>query len=84
MLCASNTPRTHLLKSVYLVDLVQCIHGGGQPRVRAEQLVLNDSCQRQVIEQVGQDLPHTCAAVLPQALLIEAVDLIEGVCTLYM
>lgn len=43
--------------------------------MRAEQLVLDDCCQWQAVKQVCQDLPDARAAVLAQALLIEAVDL---------
>jgi hypothetical protein len=43
--------------------------------VRAEQLVLNHCCQWQAVKQVCQHLPDACAAVLPQALLVEAIHL---------
>lgn len=38
-------------------------------------MVLNDGCQRQVIEQVGEVLPDVGIAILAEALIIEAVDL---------
>lgn len=43
--------------------------------MRAEELVLNHSCQGEAVKQVCQDLPYTSTAVLAQALLIEAIDL---------
>ena len=43
--------------------------------MQAEDLVLDDGGQWQVIEQVGEVLPHVRVAVLTQAFVIEAVDL---------
>ena len=40
-----------------------------------EQLVLHERRERQVVEEVGEDLPDVGVAVLAQALVVEAVDL---------
>jgi hypothetical protein len=59
------------------------VGGGGrgeaaQPALtsmRAEQLVLNHGCKWQAVKQVCEHLPHPRAAILAQALLVEAVHL---------
>jgi len=43
--------------------------------MQAENAVLNDCSQLQVVEEGGEVLPHIGVAVLPQALIVEAVDL---------
>ncbi len=64
---------THLLEAMYLVDLVKRVHRGRQARVWAEELVLNDGGEGQVVEQVGQHLPNLGRSILAQALFIETV-----------
>ena len=41
--------------------------------MQAEDLVLNDSCERQIIEELRELFPHVGVAVLAKALIIEAV-----------
>ena len=43
--------------------------------METEDLVLDHCCQRQVVKQVSQVLPHVGIAILAEALVIEAVDL---------
>ena len=43
--------------------------------MQAEDLVLDDGSEWEVIEEVSQVLPHVCVAVLSEALVVEAVDL---------
>ena len=43
--------------------------------MKAEDTVLNDSSERQVIEQTCEVLPHVGISIFSQALVIEAVDL---------
>lgn len=38
-------------------------------------LVINQSCQRKVVEQVREVLPDVCVAILPQAFVVEPVYL---------
>lgn len=38
-------------------------------------MVFDDSSQGQVIEKLSELLPNVCVTILPQALVIEAVDL---------
>mmetsp|Transcript_18257 Transcript_18257/g.47080 ORF Transcript_18257/g.47080 Transcript_18257/m.47080 type:complete len:290 (-) Transcript_18257:265-1134(-) len=64
-----------LLHAVERADLVERVDRRRQPAVGAEDLVLDKRCKRQVVEQVGERLPHGRAAVLAQALVVEAVHL---------
>ena len=43
--------------------------------MQTENLILDDSCERQIVEEVGEVLPHVGVAVLAEALVVEAVDL---------
>lgn len=43
--------------------------------MEAENIVLNDSGERQVVEEGGEVLPHIGVTVLSEALIIETVNL---------
>ena len=43
--------------------------------VRDAYLAIDERCQRQVVKEVGEELPHIRIAILAQALIIEAIDL---------
>ena len=43
--------------------------------MEAEHGIINHRCQRQVIEGLGEELPHVGVAVLAQALVVEAIHL---------
>lgn len=45
--------------------------------MKAEDLVVDEGCEREVIEQVGEVLPDVRVAVLAQALVVETVDLCD-------
>lgn len=45
--------------------------------MKAENLILHHSRQRQVVEQIGQVLPHVSIAVLAQAFIVEAINLCD-------
>lgn len=49
----------------------------GQPAVHAKDFFLNEGGQRQVVEDLRAVPPHVHAAVLPQALVVEPVDLCD-------
>ena len=62
-----------LLNAIKLADLVKCVNAGGETTVEAEDLVLNDSGQGKVVEQLGELLPYIGISVLPEALIIESI-----------
>ena len=64
----------HLLAR-QLPDLVEQVDGWRQAAVHAKDLILNQRCERHVVKEVGENLPHVGVAVLAQALVVKAVDL---------
>ena len=56
-------------------DVIQCVNAGRKASVKAEDLIVHESRERKVIEQVGEVLPHVGVAVLAQALVVESVNL---------
>mmetsp|Transcript_33949 Transcript_33949/g.102280 ORF Transcript_33949/g.102280 Transcript_33949/m.102280 type:complete len:295 (-) Transcript_33949:520-1404(-) len=64
-----------LLEAVQLLDVVDRVQRRAQPRVRAEDRVLDRRRQRQRVEERRELLPHRRVAVLPQTLVVEPVDL---------
>ena len=56
-------------------DLVKGVQRWRKTAVQTEDLVFDHSAQGQVIEEVGQELPHIRVPVLAHALVVEAVNL---------
>lgn len=63
------------LQAVQSSYVIQSVYGGRQTSVETEDLSVHQCGQRQVVEQVCEVLPDVGVAVLPQALVVEAVDL---------
>lgn len=45
--------------------------------MEAENLILDDSSERQVIEELGELLPNVCVAILSQTFIIETIHLCD-------
>lgn len=45
--------------------------------METEDLVINESSEGEVVEEVGEVLPDVCVAVLTKALVVEAVNLCD-------
>ena len=65
----------HFLYPIERADVIQRVDTGRQAAVQAEDLVVNQRRQGQVVEKIGEELPHIRIAVFAQALVVEAVDL---------
>jgi hypothetical protein len=65
----------HLLDPVQSPDVIESVDAGGQTAVQAEDLVVDEGGEGQVVEEVGEVLPDVGVAVLAQTLVVEAVDL---------
>ena len=65
----------HLLDPVEGADIIQRVDGRGEAAVQAEDLVVDEGRQGQVVEEVGEEFPDVGVAVFAQALVVEAVDL---------
>lgn len=65
----------HLLDPVERPNVVERVDAGREASVKAEDLVVDQGCEGEVVEQVREVLPHVGVAVLAQALVVKAVDL---------
>ena len=65
----------HLLDPVQGPDVVQSVDAGGQAAVQAEDLVVDEGGEGEVVEEIGEVFPDVGVAVLAQALVVEAVHL---------
>lgn len=72
---AHGTLMRYFLNSVERADVVERVDTGRQTAVQAEDLVVNEGGQGQVVEEVREELPHVRIAILAQALIVEAVHL---------
>mmetsp|Transcript_111600 Transcript_111600/g.326405 ORF Transcript_111600/g.326405 Transcript_111600/m.326405 type:complete len:216 (-) Transcript_111600:149-796(-) len=64
-----------LLLAVDAADVVQRVDGRGEAAVDAEDALVDEGRQAEVVEDLGAVAPDVDAAVLTQALVVEAVDL---------
>lgn len=65
----------HLLYPIQSPDVVERVNARRQPTVQTENLVVDQSGERKVIEEVGEVFPDVRIAILAQALVVEAVNL---------
>ena len=65
----------HLHETIELTDLVQRVDAGREAAVQAEDVVLDDSGERQIVEEAGEILPDISVSILAKAFVIEAIDL---------
>jgi hypothetical protein len=64
-----------LAESIDDFDLIDAVDAGREPAVHAEDLVVDHDRQRQVVEHVGEVVPHVSVAVLPATFSIKSVRL---------
>jgi len=67
----------HFLHPVKGADLVEGVDAGGQATVEAEDLVLHNRGEGEVVEELGEELPNVGVPVLAEALVVEAVPVID-------
>lgn len=65
----------HFLHSSEISNIVEGLDGGREPTVETENLILDHSSERNVVEKVGEHGPGRLAAKLLHAFIVEAVDL---------
>ena len=68
-----------LLDTIQLSDLIQSVNTRGETSMKAEDLVLDDSSQRQVVKELSELLPDIGVAVLAQALIVKAIPVIKRI-----
>mmetsp|Transcript_54612 Transcript_54612/g.95484 ORF Transcript_54612/g.95484 Transcript_54612/m.95484 type:complete len:233 (+) Transcript_54612:104-802(+) len=65
----------HLLHAVKLPNVIKGVDGRGQAAVQTEDVVVDHSCQRQIVEQICEVLPDVSRTVLADTLVKESVNL---------
>lgn len=65
----------NLLNPVQSADVVERVDARRKAAVKAEDLVVDEGGEGQVVEEVGEVLPDVGIAVLAQALVVETIDL---------
>ena len=63
--------------TVNISDHVQGVQARAQTTVEAENLIFDDSCQRQVVKEVSQVFPDVSIAVLAETFIVEAIYLCD-------
>ena len=63
------------LDSVERSDVVEGVDAGRQPAVQAENLVVDEGSEGEIVEEVGEVFPDICIAVFPQTFVVKAIDL---------
>jgi hypothetical protein len=48
--------------------------------MHAKYVIFNDCCDGKIVEQIGEELPHSSGAILSLALSIETIDLSDLSC----
>ena len=64
-----------LLHPIELPHVVEGVDGRAEAAVEAEYVIIDEGRQGEVVKEVGEELPNVGAAVLANALVVEAVDL---------
>lgn len=67
----------NFLNTIQRSDIVQSIDRRTKTSVKAENLVLNQSGKRKIIEEVGEVLPHVRISVFAKAFVVKSVDLCD-------
>ncbi len=65
----------HFLQPVEGANVVERVDAGAEAAVQAKDLPVHQGGEGQVVEQVGEVLPHVCVAVFAQAFVVKPVDL---------
>ena len=67
----------HFLDAVEASNVVEGINAGGEATVKAEDLVVDEGSEWEVIEEISEEFPDVGIAILAQALIVEAIDLCD-------
>jgi hypothetical protein len=65
------------LNTVKSSDVVQSVYAWRKTSVEAKDLVVDKSCEREVVEKICEILPYVCIAILSKAFVIKSVDLCD-------
>jgi len=65
------------LDTVERADVIKGVDGWAETSVEAENLILNEGCEGEEIEEVRKILPDIGVAVFSQTLIVESIDLCD-------
>lgn len=65
----------NLLNSIQRSNMIERVDGGRESAMEAEDLIRNQSSERQIVKEVGEELPHVGIAVFLAALVVKSVHL---------
>lgn len=65
----------NFLNSVKGSNIVEGVDAGRKTSVEAEDLVVDEGGEGEIVEKIGEVLPHVCISVLAEAFIVEAVHL---------
>lgn len=60
---------------VNFTHLIESVEAWRQTSMQAENLLLNDGAEREVVEEVGQVLPDVRVTILPKTFVIKTINL---------
>jgi hypothetical protein len=64
-----------LLLAIETTDLIESVDGWGETTMNAENLIIDDSREGQIIKDLCAVAPYVDRTILSQALIVEAIDL---------
>ena len=65
----------HLLYAVESSNVVESIYTWGETSVEAEDLIVDESSKREIVEEICEVFPHICVAIFSETLIVETIDL---------
>ena len=65
----------NLLYTVQCSDVVEGINAWGETSVEAEDLIVDEGSKREIIEQIGEELPNIGIAIFSEAFIVETINL---------
>jgi hypothetical protein len=66
-----------ILEAINVPELIEGLDLGRQSTVQAKDLIFDFRCNWQALEDISEHLPDEVGAVFPEALVIEAVELVD-------
>jgi hypothetical protein len=63
----------NLLDAIEMANLIKGVNAGRQTTMETENLVLDNSSEREVIEKFGEDFPYIGVSVFSEALIVKTV-----------
>lgn len=72
---AHRTLVRNFLESLKCSNVIKSLNTGRKPTMQTEELILNHSSEREVIEELSENLPNIGVSILPATFIIESINL---------